>query len=189
MKHIPLAALGVLLTALSSAAHAQTFTPQITQTVGSGSQESFFVLDFQDGSVDHNYAFGYFYDGAKTGADLISALSSGANLGVSYLYSGGVVNGFSFNGHSEAGFSGDGYWSYWLGTDGQSWKSSGVGIKGRTLSNGSWDGWSWDANGSNLPPVTPAAPVPEASPTVSFGLLLALGAGGAALSARKKARP
>jgi hypothetical protein len=190
MKHLPPAVLVVLAAALSGAARAQTFTPQITQTVGAGSQESFFVLDFQDGSVDHNYAFGYFYDGAKTGADLISALSSGAGLGVTYLYNGGVVNGFSFNGHSEAGFGADGYWSYWLGTNGQTWKSSGAGIKSRPLSNGSWDGWSWDANSSDLPPVTPTtpAPVPEASTAASFGLLLALGAGGAALYARKKVR-
>lgn len=191
MKNITtFAALAALFATLSGAARAQTFTPQITQTVGSGSLESFFVVDFQDGTVDHNYAFGYFYDGAKTGADMISALSSEAGLGVTYLYSGGVVNGFSFNGHSEAGFSNDGYWSYWLGSDGQHWKSSGVGIKSRTLSNGSWDGWSWAANGANPLPVTPtaSAPVPETATTVSFGLLLVLGAGGAALSARKKVR-
>lgn len=187
MKHIILAFSGVLLAALPSTVRAQTFTPQITQTVGSGSQESFFVLDFQDGSTDHNYAFGYFYDGAKTGADMISALSSGTNLGVTYLFSGGAVNGFSFNGHSQAGFSSDGYWSYWLSGDGQSWRSSGAGIKSRPLSSGSWDGWSWDANSANLPPVTPtASPVPEASTTVSFTLLVALGA--RAWFARKKVR-
>lgn len=34
--------------------------------------------------------------------------------------------------------------------------------------------------------INPSAPVPEASTTVSFGLLLALGAGGAAIAARKR---
>lgn len=182
------AALAALVLALGGSVRAQTFTPQITQTVGSGSLESFFVVDFQDGTVDHSYAFGYLYDGTKTGADLISALSSGADLGVTTLFSGGAVNSFTFNGHSQAGFSNAGYWSYWLGSDGQHWKSSGTGIKGRTLSDGSWDGWSWAANGSNPQPVTPSAPapVPETATAVSFSLLLVLGAGGAALAARKK---
>ncbi len=188
MKHIPLAALGVLLVTLSSTAHAQTFTPQITQTVGSGSNESFLVVDFQDGAVDHNYAFGYLYDGSKTGADLISAVSSGVGLGVTYLYNGGVVNGFSFSGHSEAGFDANAYWSYYLGKDGQSWESSASGIKGRALSNGSWDGWSWDVNNSDPLPVTPAVsvPVPESSTTASLGLLLTLGMGGFLAARRRK---
>jgi len=148
MKHLRPAVLVVLAVALSGAARAQTFTPQITQTVGAGSQESFFVLGFQDGSVDHNYAFGYFYDGAKTGADLISALSSGAGLGVTYLYNTMAASSTAlvstttfqrprFNGHSESGFGANRYWSYWLGTNGQTWKSSGAGIKSRPLSNGS----------------------------------------------------
>lgn len=188
MKHIPLAALGVLLATLSSAAHAQTFTPQITQTVGSGSKESFLVVDFQDGTVDHNYAFGYLYDGSKTGADLIAAVSGGTGLGVTYLYNGGVVDGFSFNGHSEAGFDNDAYWSYYLGNDGRNWSYSSTGIKGRTLSNGSWDGWSWDVNNTDPLPVTPAAsaPVPEASTAASLGLLLALGVGGFLAARRPK---
>ena len=191
MKNITtFAALAALLFALDGGVRAQTFTPQITQTVGSGSLESFFVVDFKDGTANDSYAFGYLYDGTKTGADLITALSGGAGLGVTTLFSGGAVNSFTFNGHSQAGFANAGYWSYWLGTDGQHWKFSGTGIKGRTLSNGSWDGWRWAANGSTLQPVTPSAPapVPETGTAVSFGLLLVLGVGGAALSARKKVR-
>lgn len=91
MKHISLAVLGILPAILSGTAHAQSFRPQITQTVGSGSNESFLVVDFQDGTVDHNYAFGYLYDGSRTGADLIAAVSSGTGLGVTYLYNGGPL--------------------------------------------------------------------------------------------------
>ena len=198
MKNITtFAALAALSLALGGSARAQTFTPQITQTVGTGSSESFFTLDFQDGTVNHDYAFGYFYDGTKTGADELAALSSGTALGIGYYPGYGPTSGsslgvapnsFSFNGHSQVA-SGNNYWSYWLGTDGLNWTYSGVGASSRTLSNGSWDGWSWDVNSADAAPLTPAAaPVPETATTVSLGLLLILGAGGMALSARKKVR-
>ena len=185
MNRITLSIIFGVLACLPGAAQAQQFVPQLTQTVGSGSSESFLTVDFQDGTASHSYAFGYLYDGQKTGADLIAALSSGAGLGVTYLFNGGAVNSFSFDGHSQAGFANSGYWGYWLGADGQTWKLSGVGIKGRTLTNGSWDGWSWNANSSGLPPRTPAA-VPEASPAASLGLLLGLG--GTLISVRRKKR-
>ena len=142
-----------LLTTLSAAAGAQTFTPALTETVGSGSEESFFTLDFQDGTAGHNYAFGYQYDG-----------------------------------HYEAS-PGNSYWAYFIGTDGQNWTYSGVGASDRTLSNGSWDGWSWDADYTNPvtpTPLTPAA-VPEVSSAVSLGLLALLGAGWTAARRKKTA--
>ena len=163
---------------LPGSAHALSFTPQITQTVGTGSSESFLTLDFQDGTTDHNSAFGYFYDGAKTGADMLAALTAGTSLNIGYYpgygpgdSSGVLVNSFSLNGHTKTGTNTD-YWSYWLGSDGQTWNYSGVGASGRSLTNGSWDGWSWDANNANLAPLTPAA-VPESSTVCLFatGLL------------------
>jgi hypothetical protein len=174
----------VLMATGATAAHAQTFTPSITQTIGSGSEESFFTLDFQDGTLDHNYAFGYLYNGTQTGADLLAALSADTALQVGYDAgygpadgnpAGVFANSFSFNGHSETGSDAN-YWAYFTGNDGQNWTYSQVGASSRTLSNGSWDGWSWDV-GNAYPapaPVTPAA-VPEASSVVSFGLLLGLG--------------
>lgn len=188
LHFLPVAA--VLLAAGTTASHAQTFTPLITQTVGTGSEESFLTVDFHDGTADHNYAFGYKYDGAKTGADMVAALNSDSSLKVGYvpgfsptdggsLY-GVAVNSFAFGSHYEAGFENAYYWSYWLGNDGQNWNYSGVGASGRDLSNGSWDGWSWDVNGTpnggpvDHPPLTPAA-VPEASSVVSLGLLLGFG--------------
>lgn len=190
----------VLVTAGMTAAHAQTFTPLLTSTVGSGSKESFFTLDFQDGTANDNYAFGYKYDGAKTGADFLAALSAGTPLQIDYVpgytptsgsYLGVAVNGFTFNGHSEAGFENAYYWSYWLGTDGQNWTYSGVGASSRDLSNGSWDGWSWDVNGLanggpfDSLPVTPAA-VPEASSAVSLSVLALLGVGVFAIRRSRK---
>jgi hypothetical protein len=181
----------VLVTA-GAAAHAQTFTPLITQIVGTGSKESFFTLDFQDGTTDHNYAFGYEYDGTKTGADFLTALSSGTPLVIGSATSsyGVYVTSFAFNGHSQVG-SGNGYWAYFVGTNGQDWTYSMLGASDRTLSNGSWDGWSWDPDyrtGSNAAPrpLTPAA-VPEASSAVSLGVLALLGAGVIAVRRKKRA--
>jgi hypothetical protein len=174
---------------LPGSAYALSFTPQITQTVGTGSSESFITFDFQDGTTDHNYAFGYFYDGAKTGADMLTALTAGTSLNVGY-YTGygptdphGVfIKSFNLNGHAETGTNSD-YWSYWLGSDGQKWKFSGVGASGRGLTNGSWDGWSWDANRANLAPLTPAAvPEPSAICLFSIGVI-----GIACLALRKRA--
>lgn len=172
----------ILLATGASAVHAQTFTPAITQTVGTGSEESFFTVDFEDGTANQSYAFGYKYDGNKTGGDLLAALAAGTPLQVGYYPGYGPTNAFvqsfSFNGHTQTG-AGNNYWAYWQGTDGQNWTFSDVGASGRGLTNGSWDGWSWDADYSKPPfpapaPLTPAA-VPEASSVVSLGLLLGFG--------------
>ena len=175
---------------VAGTASAQTFTPQLSSVVGSGSKESFFTLDFQDGTADHNYAFGYLYDGTKTGADFLTALSSETALkvGSSSGSFGVFVTSFGFNGHSETGGKYS-YWSYWKGTDGQSWSSSGVGASSRMLTGGSWDGWSWDTDYRNGPapaPVTPAA-VPEASSAISLSVLALLGLGALAVRRKKTA--
>lgn len=182
----------VLMTVGMTAAHAQTFAPLITQTVGTGSEESFFTLDFQDGTTDHNYAFGYKYDGTQTGADFLTALSSGTALTVSSSTSsyGVLVSSFGFNGHFKDS-PGNSYWAYFTGTNGQDWTYSEIGASDRTLSNGSWDGWSWDPDyhtGEDAAPrpLTPAA-VPEASSAVSLGVLALLGAGAFAVRRRKVA--
>jgi hypothetical protein len=161
-----------LVLAGATTANAQTFTPLLTATVGSGSEETFLALDFKDGTQNDNYAFGYKYDGTKTGVDLLNALASNG-LMTQYIYNGAAVNGFKFDGHSEAGFAASGYWAYYKSLDGQTWQYSSKGVTG-SLTAGGWDGWSWAPNSKATPPITPAA-VPEASSVVSLGLLLGLG--------------
>ncbi len=100
-----------------------------------------------------------------------------------YIYNGRAVNGFTFDGHSEAGFAAAGYWAYYKGPDGQNWAYSNKGVTGN-ITDGGWDGWSWAKSSVAIAPVTPAA-VPEASTTVSFALLLVLGAGAVVFSRRK----
>ena len=189
MKFNFLPAAAFLLMAGVSAAHAQTFTPLLTATVGTGSEETFLALDFKDGTPNDNFAFGYKYDGTKTGADLLNALAS-SGLTTQYIFNGAAVNGFTFGSHSEAGFTNTSYWEYWKSTDGQNWSYSSVGVAA-PLTAGGWDGWSFTTTGDEVPPVTPTtsmpAAVPEASSAVSLGLLALLGAGLTAVRRKKTA--
>jgi hypothetical protein len=159
-----------LLTLAALPASSQAVTPLLSGTAGTGSAESFLVLDFEDGLVNDNYAFGYFYDPNAatpvTGYDMVEGLAN-ANLGLTapttdYSF-GEAIDNFSYNGQSMGGFQSNGYWSYYLSSDGENWQSSGVGMSDRDLTNGSYDGWAWDA-GTDPLPVTPLAgsAVPEA---------------------------
>ena len=188
-----------LLLLTAGLVHAQTLPFQISQTIGSGSNESFLVVDFQDGTLNHSYLFGYRYDGAKTGADLLAAVAAQTTLTVGYYpgYSpsdgnalGVAPNLFSFNGHRQnAGttFSNN-YWSYWNASNGVNWTEANFGASSTALSNGSYDGWSWAFNVAypQVPPapVTPrAAAVPE--PSAAWLLLAGLPL---MMKARRRAR-
>ncbi len=156
----------LLLFALS--ATSSRATPLITQYVGAGSSVSFLTLDFHDNTPNPSYAFGYRYDGAKTGGDLVDALIQGAGLNVgfgSFFQPNDFVISFGYQGHAQPGpgASPDFFWSYWLGTTGSDWTAAPVGLRDRVLTNNSWDGWSWTTYDPVTfdpisPPRTPQAP-------------------------------
>ncbi len=184
MRFSIVSAASLLLALAAAGANAQTFTPLLTATAGAGSEESFLTIDFKDGTQEDSFAFGYKYDGPKTGVDLLNAFAADG-LMTQYIYNGAAVNGFTFGDHSEAGFSASGYWAYYKAPDGQNWTYASTGVGGNIV-NGSWDGWSWAPNDAAVPPSTPAA-VPEASSAVSLGVLTLLGAGVLAVRRRKSA--
>ncbi len=64
--------------------------------------------------------------------------------------------------HYREGWWTAGYWSYWLRSSTTSaWTYSGVGMSGRVLEDGCWDGWSWaGASQAAVAPVQPVAAVP-----------------------------
>ena len=178
MKHLKSLVLAALMLLLIPASFAQT--PSFT--AGTGANESYMVVDFQDGTADPSFLFGYKYDGVKTGADMIAALGAFNSPSVGYVpgyapsdgYVYGIaVNSFTYAGHSQAGFDSS-YWSYYtkdsLSVPWDSTDYSGVGASGRTLFNGSVDGWSWDTGSDPLPRDPAPATVPEASPVLLFGL-------------------
>lgn len=75
--------------------------------------------------------------------------------------------------HYKEGWMSAGYWSYWLkSSSSANWEFSGVGMSGRTLTNGAWDGWSFANNFNSTAPKTPIAaePIPEPSTLIAMGL-------------------
>ncbi|BBO86544.1 hypothetical protein DSCO28_71100 [Desulfosarcina ovata subsp. sediminis] len=76
-----------------------------------------------------------------------------------------------------------GYWSYWLSDNDSDWSYSGYGLSNRTLSDGSWDGWSFSntaAMGAGSAPPTPTAaeapvPIPGAIWLLGGGLIGIIG--------------
>lgn len=132
--------------------------------------------------------FGIGYDLADDGSGFVSG-------------SPGDENGYAVNpsNHYEEGWYVNGYWAYWVAdnTNGSfptvtpngstpsptDW-SYGLGMSSRTLSNGSWDGWSFAAapGWNPVPPNTPAAAVPVPEPGSLAAVLIAMaGMGGLAL--------
>lgn len=85
-----------------------------------------------------------------------------------------------------------GYWSYWVGDNADNLNYSGLGASGRQLSNGSWDGWSFQADMGNgtggqdlsnrfIAAPRPEDPIPDPSgidefePDVSAGIYYSAG--------------
>lgn len=80
---------------------------------------------------------------------------------VNYAFDGWIAADVDDN--WAGGWESDGFWGYYI-TEGGPWQSPAYGASGRTLRNGSWDGWSWGA-AENLwyggdPSVTVAIPEP-----------------------------
>jgi hypothetical protein len=172
-------------------------TPKIETTVGSGSNVSYFVLDFLSGSAPQSYAFAYRYDGVKTGGDMLDALAIGTAGTLQPLtftatdYGGDLKrfpDGFSYDGKSitrPADFSS--YWSYWNSENGSTWTGAQLGLDNRVLTSGTWDGWSYAQNGVSVAPRTPLAATGGAAPEPGSLTLLAIGAvSGAGIVLRRR---
>jgi hypothetical protein len=169
-----LAAIAAALTVIAiPAAQAISLSDLIVSgSAGSGSSTSYLVLDFGPDS----YAFVYYYDGVKTGFDMLQDLSAAVpGLQFSYWDFGGgavFVNTFAYGPYPATG-GGTTWWSYWLSDNGSDWGFAPVGAGARVLADGSWDGWSFVPS-FNDPAPTPDVPlIPEPASLTALGTLCA----------------
>lgn len=161
--------LSVLATAVS--AHAFGLS-DIQFWVGSGANQAGFVVDFRASGAPKCFAWGFRWDGAATGEDMIRAIDAAdPSLNAEVLGSafGSYLNQLSYQGNTGPAWP-TGYWSYWTGAVGN-WTYASVGMSSRALANGTWDGWSYTRSGqSDLAPTTPVAAVPEPSSIMALAL-------------------
>ncbi|HEY0976021.1 MAG TPA: T9SS type A sorting domain-containing protein [Flavobacteriales bacterium] len=133
---------------------AQTFDlSRVEFWVGTGTDSSVLVVDFQDGSFDPSHAWGFLHDGTATGEDMLNAIAA-ADVNISVDITGGFLNSITYNTHEGIGASPD-YWSTWSGT-GIADLEMNMGI-GEELGNGSWFGCSYTDFEPALSPTEPQA--------------------------------
>lgn len=195
----------VLITTTSAAT--VTFE-DIQYWVGSGANEAAFVVDWNAGPAPQSLVWGYRWDGAATGEDMLTAIVTadpnlyvkvsgfGGGLGVALfgvgydrdgdgfgltdgtVFSDGIANTAASDGETALdsddsyveGWFSAGFWSYWLSEDGTTWGFSGTGMSGRTLTDGSWDGWSFAPSFGSSAPSTPTPAIPEPATLVLLGV-------------------
>ena len=63
--------------------------------IGSGTDSTLLVIDFNDGTTDSSYAWGYAYSGNETGEDLLNAVAV-ADANLSIAAAGGFLNDVIF---------------------------------------------------------------------------------------------
>jgi hypothetical protein len=77
------------------------------------------------------------------GTELLDIVEAYTDLTTVRLYGGAFVDGISFNGHSNIGYSGGAnWWHYWIKDSGETdWTSPAFGAASRVVYDGDSDGW------------------------------------------------
>ncbi|MCH2235053.1 MAG: T9SS type A sorting domain-containing protein [Crocinitomicaceae bacterium] len=121
-------------------ANAQLTPDDIIYYIGSGPDTAYCVIDFQDGSADSSYAWGYLFDASvtTTGGDMLSAIAAddpGFDIDM-----GAFLNDITYNSHAGIGSSPD-FWGTWSRTASTAWAmNSGI---DEELANQDWYGCSY----------------------------------------------
>ena len=165
---------------LSPQANAASFlTTDVTQWIGvaDGAGVSEAVLAIQWPGEISAWAWGYRWQTSesKTGADMLSAFVTASNGAFSVPgLAGGFITDMQWMGHSFPAYNGSEYLQYFVnnaqgspfdGAGPGEWDASNTGVNGRSLVDGSWDGWSYSAFGDAGPAegLNAPAPIPEPS--------------------------
>jgi hypothetical protein len=162
-----------------------TYTSPTEYSAGFGDNSAHIAVDFDYGN---SFVFEYHWDGEASGEDALQVLDAEGSLDVShsdpYPGWGILIYDFAYPGGTkfDYGSSANTGWHYYLSDNGSNWESSGVGVSGRTLTNGGWDSWVWTNYDADWLPLRQPGEMPVPEPTTLT--LLAFGAG---MFVRKKA--
>lgn len=145
----------------SSLALGQFTSNDVKFYVGEGSQTSYLIVDFKDGTDDRSYAWGFRYEEGQniTFGQMLQAIEE-AEPNFSHLTgsNGGFLNDIIFNAHQ--GLEGDpDWWSTWSGETAET-MSMNAGIS-EPLQNERWYGTSYGF--MNPSPEHPVTPIPAYS--------------------------
>lgn len=179
----PLALALLPLAALATPFDFNGTSVEVEYWAGTGPNMGMLVVDFNPG---RSYAFGYRWEQAATGFDMLGAIADAGGLDFTFTDWGGAlgigINTLQYGAEAmgTVGYPAD-YVYYYVGRDGLAWSESGAGPSHTTLANGDWNGWSQQTVGWPGPYSPPLTPVPEPSALALF----ALGAG--ALAWRRRA--
>lgn len=144
--------LTLLAFSASTAAHAQFDFSHVQYWVGAGADSSVLVVDFQDGTDDASYAWGWLHNGG-TGEDMLNAIAA-ADVNFSIDLTGGFLNSATYGSHAGIGGSPD-YWSTWSGT---SFATLGMNMgASEEVGNGDWFACSYTDFSPALEPTEPIA--------------------------------
>jgi hypothetical protein len=172
--------LAAALVACAAAAGALTFDEVLIETwVGAGSSDALMVIDFGLAS----FAFGYRFDGAKTGFEMANDIATATDLDIvdNTEYGGHLIDTFSYHGYylsyDSHNWSDTHWWEYWTSPDGEAWTSSWVGCGDRVLTDGAWDGWTWSPAWPEVGTAPDVPLVPEPSSLVAMCSFVGLATG------------
>lgn len=176
-----------------------TFNPVNWEIIGNDYKTTFSTDDFGHSQSGDYYLAGNTYSGSDAFGNVFSGLTLSTNQALESLYVGADDNGFGSNDASSltiTAFGAGGNLASvttsitnpglsFLDTSAQFGSLSGV--TGYLFTTDSVSLYQTQGQGYTLADdLTFNAPVPEASTTVSFGLLLALGLGGVVIAAKRK---
>lgn len=157
----------------------------VVSWTGEGANEALLILDWTEG---RQLAFGYRWGllETATGLDMLEAVNAATGrldrtwvegLEFEAIFSLGWDaddDGFSPDDPDDwfaEGWFENGFWGYWVATDGTDWDFAPAGLSERVLADGDWDGFAWAPDFDGAAPMVPLVPAPAAW----CGLLLLAG--------------
>lgn len=145
------------------------FESEVSYYLGSGTDTTYLVIDFKDGSFDSAYAWGYIYSGTKTGEDLLNAVAGvdiNLEINIDTASFGNFLQDINYIEHEGYGGLPD-FWSTWDGPDLASLTSN-SGIASPLVAGGIFGVSYTDFN----PAIAPGTPLPAYDPeALSFGMV------------------